>query len=351
VIYRTLIRPLVFRFDSETVHHLAVRSGKLPGVAGVCRALYHYADPGLATEVFGLKFASPIGLSAGFDKNCELVPTLAALGFSHIELGSVTAAAQPGNPRPRIFRLPEDGALINRMGFPSVGVDVFAPRLRQVYGSTPAVIGVNIGKTKVVPIDAALVDYVATFTRVRDSADYFVLNVSSPNTPELRKLQERDRLTALLQGVQAHNPEKKPLLVKIAPDLSWAEIDAVLLSCNDADVAGIIATNTTFSRAGLRQAIDEVGGLSGAPLHSRAVEIVRYITTQTAGKLPVIGVGGVFSAADVIDFLRAGASLVQLYTGLIYRGPAIVREINCGLSRYLAQEGLKSIAEIKSKIL
>jgi len=351
MIYRSLVRPLVFRFDSEAVHHVAVRWGGFPGVAALCQKLYLYDDPALHTEVFGLRFSSPVGLAAGFDKQCELVPTLAALGFSHIELGSVTAEPQEGNPRPRIFRLPFDNALINRMGFPSGGAEAFLLRLRNVYGVTPAIIGVNIGKTKVVPIDQALVDYVSTFSRVRDFADYFVLNVSSPNTPELRKLQERGRLTALLQGVQSHNVAKKPLLVKIAPDLTWSEIDDVLLSCSDAAVSGLIATNTTFSREGLTHPIDESGGLSGAPLHRRAVEIVRYIATRTEGRLPIVGVGGVFSATDAIDFLLAGASLVQLYTGLIYRGPAIVREINRGLSRYLAQEGLKSIAEIKPKIL
>jgi dihydroorotate dehydrogenase len=351
MIYRALLRPLIFRFDSETVHHLALSAGGLPGVSALCRALYRHEDPALRTEICGLSFSSPVGLAAGFDKHCEIVPTLDALGFSHIEVGSITAEPQEGNPRPRIFRLPTDQALINRMGFPSDGVDVLAPRLRKVFGTTRAILGVNIGKTKIVPIDSALVDYVATFSRVRDYADYFVLNVSSPNTPELRKLQERDRLAALLNGVQEHNTARKPLFVKIAPDLTWSEIDDVLLSCSDAGVSGIIATNTTFSREGLKRPIEETGGLSGAPLHQRAVEVVRYIAARTEGKLPIIGVGGVFSASDVIDFLHAGAALVQLYTGLVYRGPAIVREINRGLSRYLAHEGLKSITEIKSKML
>jgi len=351
MIYRSLIRPLLFQFDSETVHHVALTFGALPAVAPLCRSLYAYEDPRLRVEAFGLTFASPLGLAAGFDKHCEIVPTLAALGFGHIEVGSITAEPQSGNPRPRIFRFPADRALINRMGFPSDGVAVLAPRLREVYHAVDTVLGVNIGKTKIVPIDEALADYQATFSRVREFAEYFVLNVSSPNTPELRKLQERGRLTALLRGIQDINPAKKPLLVKIAPDLSWSEIDDILLCCSDAAVSGIIATNTTFAREGLSVATKEQGGLSGAPLHARAVEVVRYIATHTEGRLPIVGVGGIFSSRDVLDFLFAGATLVQLYTALIYRGPGVVAAINRGLSDYLTQEGLQSIAEIKPKIL
>lgn len=351
MIYRSIVRPLLFRFDSEAVHHTAVSFGRLPGVAPLCRSLYSFEDPRLRVEAFGLTFSSPVGLAAGFDKHGEIVPALAALGFGHIEVGSITALAQAGNPRPRIFRLPPDRALINRMGFPSEGVEVLAPRLREIYRSVDTVLGVNIGKTKVVPIDAALADYVSTFSRVKEYADYFVLNVSSPNTPELRKLQEKDRLTALLQGVQAENTARKPLLVKIAPDLTWSEIDDVLCCCNDAGVSGLIATNTTFARDGLSAPTSEQGGLSGAPLHARAVEVVRYIATRTEGRLPIVGVGGIFSARDVLDFMFAGATLVQLYTALIYRGPGVVAEIKRGLSRYLAHEGLQSIAEIKPKIL
>jgi dihydroorotate dehydrogenase len=292
-----------------------------------------------------------VGLAAGFDKNAEIVPTLAALGFGHIEVGSITAEPQPGNPRPRIFRFPQSAALVNRMGFPSTGVAAVAPRLARVFGSVDAILGVNIGKTKIVPIDQALADYRATFAQVRDYADYFVLNVSSPNTPELRKLQERSRLTELLRGIQVENVARKPLLVKIAPDLTWPEIDDVLTCCFDADVAGIIATNTTFSREGLVPPTDEAGGMSGAPLHRRAVEVVRYIHGHTGGRLPIIGVGGVATASDVVDFLNAGAVLVQLYTALVYAGPGIVRAIHADLSRYLAREGLRSVAEIKPKIL
>lgn len=351
MIYRALIRPLLFRFDSEAVHHTALTFGALPGVAPLCRSVYAYEDPRLHVEAFGLRFSNPIGLAAGFDKHCEIVPTLAALGFGHIEVGSITAQAQGGNPCPRIFRFPADGALINRMGFPSAGVDALVPRLREVSRTVDSVLGVNIGKTKIVPIDMALTDYLATFSRVKEYADYFVLNVSSPNTPELRKLQEKDRLTALLRGIQAENTGGKPLLVKIAPDLTWSEIDDILQCCSDAAVSGIIATNTTFAREGLSAPTNEQGGLSGTPLHARAVEVVRYIATRTEGRLPIVGVGGIFSAHDVIDFLCAGASLVQLYTALIYRGPGVVAEIKSGLSRYLAREGLKSIAEIKPKML
>lgn len=352
MIYRRFIRPVLFRWDSEKVHHAACRLGRLPGAPAFCRAVIApRPDPRLAVSAFGLTFPSPVGLAAGFDKNAEIVPTLAALGFGHIEVGSITALPQSGNPRPRIFRFPESEALVNRMGFPSAGVELVAPRLEEIYGKLQTIVGVNIGKTKVVPIDAAAEDYRATFRRVQRCADYFVLNVSSPNTPELRKLQERARLTELLRDVQRENTAAKPLLVKIAPDLSWAEIDDVLECCFDAGIAGIIATNTTFSREGLAPPTNEVGGMSGAPLHARAVEVVRYIYSRTSGRLPIIGVGGISSGNEVIDFLTAGATLVQLYTGLIYRGPGIVRAIHAELGRYLAQTGLQSIAEIKPKML
>jgi dihydroorotate dehydrogenase len=351
--YKLLIRPVLFRFDSETAHGVAMRSAETLQslrLEKLLKGLYTVEDSSLEQECFGLKFKNPIGLAAGFDKNAHAVETLSALGFGFIELGSITGQAQAGNPRPRIFRFPHDEAVINRMGFPSDGADAVAPRLARVR-RTPGlpILGVNLGKTKVVPIDNALEDYLYTFERLQEFADYVALNVSSPNTPELRKLQERPRLEALFRGVQAKNLRKIPLLVKIAPDLDRAQLDEVLECCMSCGVDAVIATNTTFSREGLSSATEETGGLSGAPLRQKSLAMVRAIHTATAGKLPIVGVGGVFSGQDAFNLLVAGASLVQIYTGLIYEGPGIVRRVKLELLELLKKNGVRHLKEIIGK--
>ncbi len=348
-LYKRLFRPLAFSIDSERVHDLALNFAR---VAGACPLPWNLASSPvlsnklLETNFAGLQLKNPIGLAAGFDKNCQAVKLLASFGFSHLELGTVTAAAQPGNPRPRIFRLPKDRALINRMGFPSCGVEEFSRRFKAIdRSSIDCVLGVNIGKTKLAPLDQALEDYLQCFEQVRELADYFTINVSSPNTPELRKLQEPERLTRLIGGLQAANTSRRPLFVKIAPDLTRAELDALLETCLDQKISGIIATNTTFSRESLNTQIDQQGGLSGAPLQEKACAVVKYIFDRTEGKLPIIGVGGISSAEDAIRFLHAGASLLQVYTGLIYEGPAIVRNICAGILKYMQDRQMKSLSD------
>ncbi|MBN8548128.1 MAG: quinone-dependent dihydroorotate dehydrogenase [Deltaproteobacteria bacterium] len=351
--YRTLLRPLLFNLDSERAHHLALGAARFAGRIGmrpIVEKCFELEDPALSTDCFGLHFKNPIGLAAGFDKNVHAVEMLAALGFGFIEIGSITGQPQPGNPTPRIFRFPADQAIINRMGFPSDGADAVAPRLQEVRRSpNSALLGVNLGKTKAVALDNALDDYLYTFSRIKDYADYVALNVSSPNTPELRKLQERSRLEALFRGVQRDNSRGIPLLVKVAPDLEPAQVDEVLACCLDCGVSGIIATNTTFSREGLSRPTEETGGLSGAPLRKRSLEMVRYISRQTQGKLPIIGVGGVFCGRDAFELISAGASLIQIYTGLIYEGPGLVRKVKSELLGLMKESGISRLGELVGK--
>lgn len=348
--YQSLFSPLLFRLDPETAHHLMLRSCRLADTAvirGIIRRHFALEESCLSCERFGLRFANPIGLAAGFDKNAEIVRVLAALGFGFLELGSITGQAQPGNPRPRIFRYPQQRALINRMGFPSEGADVVAARLAVLRGQAGLPpIGINLGKTKSVPLDEALSDYLYTFERVQQYADYVALNVSSPNTPELRKLQERPRLEALFRGVQEHNRRKVPLLIKIAPDLELRDLDDVLDCCLACNVAGIIATNTTFSREGLPSGVTETGGLSGEPLRQKSLEMVAYIYSRTQGALPIVGVGGVSTAQHAFDLIAAGASLIQLYTALVYEGPSLVRRIKSELAVLLRERGLNSLDQL-----
>jgi dihydroorotate dehydrogenase len=277
--------------------------------------------------VFGLHFQNQVGLAAGYDKNGVAVRGLSALGFGHIEIGTVTLRPQPGNPRPRIFRIPESGALINRMGFPSDGVDgLRIPKC-------DARVGINIGKNKETPIENAAEEYCMLVQYVHAHADYIAINVSSPNTPDLRRLQARAAIEELLRAVAATRDRltpRVPLLVKIAPDLSNAEIDDIAAAVIDARLDGVIATNTTLSREGISSSVNEAGGLSGAPLRARATKVIRYLATQT--QLPIIGVGGIATPTDALEKLDAGARLIQIYTGLVYRGPGIVREINRALA-------------------
>ena len=348
-----LVRPLLFQLDSELSHNILLRTINVlsrVGLSNCARTLYDFHDPRLESEVLGIKFKNPLGLAAGFDKNAEIVDFLSAIGFGYIEIGTVTGKSQSGNPKPRIFRYPDDQALINSMGFPSEGADALALKLKQYKKLLRnSVLGINLGKTKVVPIDEALKDYLYSFSKLKDLGDLFVLNVSSPNTPELRKLQEKDRLKELFSGVNEINDHKKPILVKLAPDLSNNELDEIIECCLEAKVSGLIATNTTFSRDGLKAQTEEAGGLSGSPLKSRALEVVSHIYTSTNGHLPIMGVGGIFNAKDVIDFLQAGASVVQIYTALVYEGPVVVKKINSDLVRIIEKTGAKSIADFIGK--
>jgi dihydroorotate dehydrogenase len=360
-IYRHLLRPALFNVagrDAEAIHErvlgMLARVSESPRLTrGLARfaALAWPGDLGRPREVFGLRFPHPVGLAAGFDKNARAVPALAALGFGFVEIGTITQHAQPGNPRPRLFRLPSDQALINRMGFNNDGADAVAKRLaRQPEATVP--LGISLGKSKVTPLEDAVSDYLASLDRLYSWADYFAVNVSSPNTPGLRALQERDRLDALLAALQARLRERaeveneriKPLLVKVAPDLDEAALDELVEVCLARGASGLIAVNTTISRDGLSAAVpailrDEPGGLSGRPLHTRAVEVVRLLAKRTEGRLPIIGCGGVFTVDDAQRLLDAGASLLQLYTSFIYEGPGIARRLAHGLSLHEAPVG------------
>ena len=372
MVYRSLLRPLLFRLPPETAHELALHtlSTSLSTRAARELAARRFAtSPFGPLERFGLKFSNPVGLAAGFDKNGVAVQALAALGFGFVEVGTVTHLPQPGNPRPRLFRLPADRSLVNRQGFNNDGSAKLAERLR---GARPAcVLGVNIGKSRAVEIEDATADYLASFELIYPHADYVVVNVSSPNTPRLRELQRADHLAALLAALQRRNRELAqqqqhqprvpsggvatparplPLLVKVAPDLSEGELEAIIDVARRAGLAGIIATNTTITREGLRTPRAEVeacgaGGLSGAPLRARATATVAAAHRLARGSLAIVGVGGIFSAADAWEKICAGASLVQLYTGFIYEGAGVVRRINEGLAELAARHGFRTLDE------
>jgi dihydroorotate dehydrogenase len=331
--YKLLIRPLLFWFDPEKVHYFtfsAIRFiSSIPGVSSIFRAIYLVDDKRLETEVFGLKFKNRVGLAAGFDKDAVLYNELSNFGFGFIEIGTLTPKPQDGNPKKRLFRLKEDGAIINRMGFNNKGVDAAIQKLKKNNG---VLIGGNIGKNKLTPNENAVVDYVICFDALYDYVDYFVVNVSSPNTPNLRELQEKEPLTKLLQTLQDLNSarsKQKPILLKIAPDLTNEQLLDIIDIVNTTKIAGVIATNTTVSRDGLLSENKvEVGGLSGKPLTSRSTEVIRFLSEKSNKSFPIIGVGGIHSAQDAIEKLDAGASLIQLYTGFIYEGPALVKAIN-----------------------
>ncbi|GAB3548688.1 quinone-dependent dihydroorotate dehydrogenase [Spirosoma fluminis] len=353
--YKRIILPLLFRFDAETIHHFVTSLLKLafavPGISAICRKLYVVEDRRLERTVFGLTFPNPIGMAAGFDKNAELVSELSDLGFGFVEIGTVTPRPQPGNPRPRLFRLKADGGLINRMGFNNKGVGPAAGRLRDFAknkGQRTVIIGGNIGKNKDTPNESALDDYLISFRELFDAVDYFVVNVSSPNTPGLRDLQEREPLTRLLTALQTENRRQltpKPILLKIAPDLTNGQLDDIIAIVGETGIAGVIATNTTISRANLvtDSAVVEqmgAGGVSGRPLRERATEVIRYLHQQSRGAFPIIGVGGIFSAEDALEKIQAGASLVQVYTSFIYEGPALAKRINQALLTDIAPQAL-----------
>jgi len=338
-----LLKPLLFNLSPEKAHHLTIKLFKIvlriPVINTLVKQSYSYEHPNLEKQLVGLTFKNPVGLAAGFDKDGKYFREMAALGFGFLELGTVTPKAQIGNPQPRLFRLPQDEALINRMGFNNDGVDALVEQLKK--GKPKGVIiGGNIGKNKVTPNEQAVEDYKIAFEALFPYVDYFVVNVSSPNTPNLRDLQEKEPLTKLLTTLQNLNQAKaspKPLLLKIAPDLSFSQIDDVVDIAAAVKLDGLIATNTTTDRSSLTTDASQIesigaGGLSGAPLRKRATEVIRYISKKTNGQLPIIGVGGINSAEDALDKIKAGASLVQIYTGLIYQGPKLVKRINQALA-------------------
>ncbi len=341
--YKSIIRPILFKFYAEDIHNLVFGSikflSRIPGFPAIFRALFIYEDKSLERTVFGIKFKNPVGLAAGFDKDAELFDELGNFGFGFIEIGTVTPKGQPGNPAPRTFRLIPDEGLINRMGFNNKGV-LNAKALLEKRKSG-IIIGGNIGKNKVTPNDKAVEDYVYNFEVLFDVVDYFVVNVSSPNTPNLRELQDKEPLTNLLSTLQNLNSNKeneKPILLKIAPDLTNEQLDDIVDIVNETKIAGLIATNTTISREGLtasKERIEEIGagGLSGIPVRKRSTEVVKYLHEKSNGAFPIIGVGGIHTAEDAIEKLNAGASLVQVYTGFIYEGPSIVKNICKGIAK------------------
>lgn len=350
-LFEKLLRPILFRLDAETAHEAGM-SFLLHGLGSeaaqrIAYGRYGYEFP-YEIERFGLKFKNPVGIAAGFDKNGSVVNQLASVGFGFVEVGTVTLRPQTGNEKPRMFRLPEDQALINRLGFNNEGAEAVAKRLSKLGGK--CVVGVNIGKNKDVPNEEAVENYLATFDLVHPVADYIAVNISSPNTPNLRDLQRAESLDELLGALQRRNLElgAKPLLVKIAPDLDDAGIEAAVDVCRDHAVAGIIATNTTVSRDGLKTpGVRDIGagGLSGRPLEARATEVISKIYRFSKGAMPIIGVGGIFDPVDAFDKVAAGACLLQAYTGFIYRGPSFAREINSGLAKLLSRNGFKTLDE------
>jgi dihydroorotate dehydrogenase len=342
--YKRLIRPLLFLFDPEQVHYFsfgAIRFvHRIPFVGVLIRTCYRVKDPSLTRELFGLHFPNPIGLAAGFDKDAKLYRELANFGFGFIEIGTLTPKPQAGNPKPRLFRLKKDSGIINRMGFNNEGVVAAVKRLKKNKG---VLIGGNIGKNKTTPNERAAEDYLICFDALFDVVDYFVVNVSSPNTPNLRDLQEKEPLTKLLNQLQQRNDEKqkrKPILLKIAPDLTNTQLDDIIDIVAQTNIDGVIATNTTLSRTGLNsptKLTEQQGGLSGKPLTKRSTEVIRYLHTKSSAAFPIIGVGGIHTPNDVKEKLAAGASLVQLYTGFIYEGPSVINRMNKALVKHFLQ--------------
>lgn len=331
--YKTLIRSIFFRFDPEKVHYFTTNTlrllFKVPGIGRLVQANFEVKDKRLEREVFGIKFKNPVGLAAGFDKDARFYKELSKFGFGFIEIGTITPRPQPGNEKKRLFRLLGDSAIINRMGFNNDGVEAAVRRLKKNNG---VLVGGNIGKNKITPNEKAQDDYLLCFDALYPYVDYFVVNVSSPNTPNLRALQEKEPLMKLLYALQNQNmlkPLRKPILLKIAPDLTEDQLLDIIEIVETTGIDGVIATNTTIGREGLISAEKvEQGGLSGKPLKHRSTEVIRFLSNHSAKKFPIIGVGGIHSADDAIEKIKAGASLVQVYTGFIYEGPALIKDIN-----------------------
>lgn len=352
-----LLRPFIFQLSPETAHHLVIRGlSVMQSISWIRKRFeknYILEDSRLQSEIFGLNFPNPVGLAAGFDKNAQVFPALAALGFGFVEVGTLTPRPQPGNPKPRIFRLSPEEALVNRMGFNNEGIEqakfslIGLPR-------PPIPIGINLGKNKDTPNEQAIEDYLQGFTSLYPYGHYFVINVSSPNTQGLRDLQQIDALQHLLKTLIQEKERltqksslHRPILLKIAPDLSTEELESIVQTALQQKIDGIIATNTTVSREGLHSKEQkEAGGLSGKPLTHRSTEIIRSIYRMTQGKIPIIGVGGIFTGQDAYEKIRAGANLVQVYTSMIYRGPQVAKQINQELLTIFEQEQIQSIQEV-----
>ncbi|MBS1506217.1 MAG: quinone-dependent dihydroorotate dehydrogenase [Bacteroidetes bacterium] len=341
--YKLFIRPLFFLFDPEKIHHFTFAAlrflGSIPLVKNLFRFFFSYKDERLRRELFGLTFENPVGLAAGFDKDAKLIDELACLGFGFIEIGTLTPKGQPGNDKPRLFRLPQDQALINRMGFNNQGVLAAVENLKK--RKSNVIVGGNIGKNKITPNDKAIDDYDACFEALYPYVDYFVVNVSSPNTPGLRELQEKDPLKNLMQHVKnlsAAKPKRKPVLLKIAPDLTDAQLDDIVEILLATKTDGVIATNTTISRDGLTTSSEKItaignGGLSGLPVRERSTEVISYLRKRLGKNYPIIGVGGIMQPQDAIQKINAGADLVQVYTGFIYEGPGFAKRICKALAK------------------
>ena len=364
--YKQIIRPTLFsllKADPELSHESSLKllswleqnQNQFPANV-ILKAISNQLvvhDQRLSQTLWGINFPNPLGLAAGFDKNGVAASIWNNFGFGYAELGTVTEKPQTGNPKPRLFRLLEDEGILNRMGFNNRGSVALATALeKQAMRGEKGVWGINLGKSKVTPLEEAAKDYLNSFLRLQALGDYFVINVSSPNTPGLRSLQDRSQLGLILDAIQENNDQQKPILVKIAPDLSWEAIDEVLIIAQKYQLAGIIATNTTISREGLKTQLingntitEEAGGVSGKPLRDRTTEVIRYIYQQTKGQLPIIGVGGIFTTEEAWEKIIAGASLIQVYTGWIYEGPSLTSNILHGLIQKLDQEGLTNISQ------
>ena len=359
MLYKSFFRPLLFRKDPEDSHEMILAlMAKAEGFSGIFEKFYNIDDARLVVKIGSLTFPNPVGLAGGFDKNAVAPRTIASFGFGFMEIGAITAQPQPGNPKPRLYRLPEDDALINRLGFNNEGAAAIAAKLEHMRarGELPKIpLGMNIGRTKIVETKDAVADFLACFERLYPYGDFFTLNVSSPNTPNLRDLQEKNLLRDLLSAVQEKNRElaaqakiePKPVFVKIAPDMEFSQVDEIVEVVESMQLAGIVATNATaFMRENLKSRNgSEPGGLSGRPITAKVTSFVSHIYKQSKGQLPIIGVGGIFNAEDAYDKIRAGASAVQIYTGWIYEGPGAVKRINQGLRRLLERDGLKHISE------
>ena len=336
--YKLFVRPVLFLFDPEAIHHfvfkvLAIKSA-IPGFKGLLRILFDFENPKLEKELFGIRFSNPVGLAAGFDKDAKLIDELACFGFGFIEIGTLTPRPQAGNERPRLFRLPKDKALVNRMGFNNEGLEAAVKRLKQ--RNSKVIIGGNIGKNKDTPNEKAFSDYMLCFEALHPYVDYFVVNVSSPNTPGLRELQDKEplkRLMSHVKGLSRSKDKVKPVLLKIAPDLTTSQLDDIIEILLETKTDGVIATNTTIGRDNLNTDSSEIniigaGGLSGKPLTMKSNQIISYLRGKLGDNFPIIGVGGVMTPSDAVEKLQAGADLVQVYTGFIYEGPGFIKKIN-----------------------
>ena len=333
--YRQLLKPLLFRFVPEKAHNITVGLFKtllsIPGGGWLTDQMFGYESKNSAVTIGGLTFPNAVGLAAGFDKDGKYYHDMSKLGFGFVEIGTVTPLPQEGNPQPRLFRVPADQGIINRMGFNNDGVDAMVERIQKYGKPDNCILGGNIGKNKATPNDRAVDDYIICFEKLYNLVDYFVVNVSSPNTPGLRELQDKKPLSIILNALTKRNKENKPLLLKIAPDLTDGQLDDIIELVDETGITGLIATNTTISRDGLSTDAKEIesignGGLSGAPLTNRATAVIKYLHDKSNGAFPIIGVGGITTGQDAVDKIKAGASMVQIYSGLIYRGPELVKE-------------------------